>query len=194
MNKPHWLSCTLSALLISTAAVGWTGTALAQEAAQTGAVAPATEWYPSQVTPPGAAAATAQAAAPAAAAPVATEAPAASAAPAAQDATQAAAPATAAPAAPAAQDATQAAAPATAAPAAPAPPLHRPRTGFQSAHRASWVRNLRGDRSCPDLQPQQRESSGRRHRPTRRSARWPSTRGSGRASYPLPGSPRVLRL
>lgn len=43
MNKPQWLTCTLSAMLITAATVGWTGTALAEEAAQTGVAAPATE-------------------------------------------------------------------------------------------------------------------------------------------------------
>ena len=43
MNKPQWFTCTLSAMLITAATTGWTGTALAEAAAQTGAAAPATE-------------------------------------------------------------------------------------------------------------------------------------------------------
>jgi hypothetical protein len=43
MNKPQWFTCTLSAMLMTAATIGWTGTALAEAAAQTGVAAPATE-------------------------------------------------------------------------------------------------------------------------------------------------------
>jgi len=40
MNKSRVLTCTLSAMLISVATIGWTGTALAQQAAQTDVTGP----------------------------------------------------------------------------------------------------------------------------------------------------------
>lgn len=50
MNKPRWLFCTLSALLISAATTGLNGTVLAEEAIKTEATAPTTEESTTQDT------------------------------------------------------------------------------------------------------------------------------------------------
>lgn len=152
MNKPLLLTGTLSAMLIGAATVGWTGTALAEEAAQTGAVAPATEWYPTQgTTAQGTAPATAQTTAPATAppaaqvttqgtAPDATQATA-------QDAAQATAQDTTTGAAPdatqaTAQDTTQATAPDTA--QGTAPDTAQDTRSYRDRGRYGWRRGHNG--------------------------------------------------